>query len=116
MGRIFDTIDTNSDQEIHYSDFLAAMISTRIQLNDGLLKNAFARFDKDSSGYITVDNLREVLGDQFEGTEVSRLLKEADLLGDHRISYDEFVAFLRGDSLGSKSKSSRGWRQTSRST
>lgn len=96
---IFNALDTNSDEEIHYSDFLAAMLTTRISLHDSLLLKAFKRFDVDSSGYITVENLRDVLGETFEGFSVERLLAEADQLKDGRISYHEFVSYLRGDSL-----------------
>jgi calcium-dependent protein kinase len=96
---IFNALDSNNDEEIHYSDFLAAMVSTRIALHDDLLKAAFKKFDTDNSGYITVENLREVLGDQFEGQEVEKLLAEADQLHDNRISYPEFVSYLRGDPL-----------------
>eukprot|EP00440_Ansanella_granifera_P052025 gb/GFBE01056403.1/.p1 GENE.gb/GFBE01056403.1/~~gb/GFBE01056403.1/.p1 ORF type:complete len:554 (+),score=146.17 gb/GFBE01056403.1/:1-1662(+) len=96
---IFNAMDTNHDEEIHYSDFLAAMVSTRIALHDDLLKSAFKRFDTDSSGYITPENLREVLGETFEGEHVEQLMAEADMLKDGRISYEEFVAYLRGDPL-----------------
>jgi calcium-dependent protein kinase len=96
---IFNALDTNNDEEIHYSDFLAAMVSTRIELHDDLLKNAFRKFDTDSSGYITVDNLREVLGDTFEGQDVEKLICEADILQDGRVSYPEFVSYLTGNPL-----------------
>jgi len=97
---IFASMDSNKDQEIHYSDFLAAMVSTpRLSLNDDLLKAAFKKFDTDSSGYITPENLSEVLGDTYEGDAVSNLLDEADLLKDGRISYAEFAAFMRGEEL-----------------
>mmetsp|Transcript_111660 Transcript_111660/g.346472 ORF Transcript_111660/g.346472 Transcript_111660/m.346472 type:complete len:530 (-) Transcript_111660:203-1792(-) len=95
--QIFNALDSNHDEEIHYSDFLAAMVSTRIALHDDLLRATFNRFDKDSSGYITSENLKEVIGDAFEGENVETLLKEADQLKDGRISYAEFVAFLRQD-------------------
>lgn len=97
--RIFDAMDSNHDEEIHYSDFLAAMVSTRIAMHDDLLKAAFKKFDVDASGYITVENLREVLGDIYDGVQVEQLLQEADILKDNRISYAEFVAYLRGDPL-----------------
>eukprot|EP00418_Pyrodinium_bahamense_P098930 CAMPEP_0179039564 /NCGR_PEP_ID=MMETSP0796-20121207/15205_1 /TAXON_ID=73915 /ORGANISM="Pyrodinium bahamense, Strain pbaha01" /LENGTH=549 /DNA_ID=CAMNT_0020735899 /DNA_START=38 /DNA_END=1687 /DNA_ORIENTATION=+ len=97
--RIFDALDSNQDEEIHYSDFLAAMVSTRIALHDDLLRAAFKKFDTDSSGYITPDNLRQVLGETFEGEKVESLMKEADQLKDGRISYAEFVSYLRGDPL-----------------
>lgn len=96
---IFAAMDSNHDEKIHYSDFLAAMVSTRIAMHDDLLLSAFKKFDADGSGYITVDDLREVLGDSFDGAEVEKLLEEADLLEDNRISYEEFVCYLRGEPL-----------------
>jgi len=94
---IFSALDSNSDEEIHYSDFLAAMVSTRIKLHDGLLQHTFRRFDTDNSGYITKENLQEILGDSCD--DVDKLVAEADMLKDGRISYPEFVAYLRGDPL-----------------
>ncbi|CAK0824598.1 unnamed protein product [Prorocentrum cordatum] len=99
IQQIFNTMDTNNDREIHYSDFLAAMVSTHIDVGDHHLRVAFTKFDADCSGYITADNLREVLGDTFEGEMPGALLSEADLLHDGRVSYPEFAAFLRGDPL-----------------
>merc|ERR1719410_231359 len=97
---IFSALDSNHDDEIHYSDFLAAMVSTRIKLHDELLSSTFKRFDVDNSGFITTDNLREILGNQFEGEAVETMVAEADQLKDGRISYAEFVSYLRGDPLG----------------
>jgi len=96
---IFSALDSNHDDEIHYSDFLAAMVSTRIKLHDDLLSSTFKRFDVDNSGYITTDNLRDILGNQFEGQAVETMVAEADQLKDGRISYAEFVSYLRGDPL-----------------
>lgn len=98
--QVFDALDSNHDEEIHYSDFLAAMVSTRIVLHDDLLRQTFKRFDTDNSGYITAGNLREVLGNTFEGEQVEQFVKEADQLKDGRISYAEFASYLRGDQIG----------------
>jgi len=95
VNHIFNALDTNKDQRIHYTDFLAAMVSTRIALHDGLLRTAFDRFDADNSGFITPDNLRQMLGENFEGAEVDQLISEADFKRDGKISYPEFVAFVR---------------------
>lgn len=94
--QIFQALDSNSDEEIHYSDFLAAMVSTRIGLHDDLLRDAFKRFDTDNSGYIEEHNLREVLGETFDGAEVDQLLREADVVDEGRLSYNDFVAYVRG--------------------
>jgi len=93
---IFDALDSSQNDEIHYTEFLAAMVSTRIAMHDDLLTQTFKRFDCDNSGYITVDNLRTVLGESFNGTEVENLIAEGDLTKDGRISYEEFIAYLKG--------------------
>merc|ERR1719183_649774 len=92
---VFNALDTNSDEEIHYSDFLAAMLTTRINLHEDLLKRAFKKFDTDRSGFITIDNLREVLGDHCKGQQVTEMLAQVDLDRDGRISYAEFVSYLK---------------------
>lgn len=94
---VFDALDTSHHEEIHYSEFLAAMCSSRITLHDQLLQATFRRFDRDDSGFISVDNLKEVLGDSFEGIEVQAMMDEADPNHAGRISYEEFMAYLRGD-------------------
>mmetsp|Transcript_72644 Transcript_72644/g.170227 ORF Transcript_72644/g.170227 Transcript_72644/m.170227 type:complete len:558 (+) Transcript_72644:112-1785(+) len=93
--KIFQALDTTQSDEIHYSEFLAAMVSTRIALHDDLLLATFKRFDKDNSGKITVENLREVLGETFEGNAVENIMVEADLTGSGDISYEEWMQYLR---------------------
>lgn len=94
-GQLFDMIDTNETHEIHYSEFLAAMVSTRLNMHDDLLKSTFKRFDTDNSGKITVANLKEVLGESFGGEAVDKIMKEADLTGSGDISYEEWIQYLR---------------------
>jgi len=102
--QIFMAMDSNHDEEIHYSDFLAAMVSTRIAVHDDLLRQAFKKFDVDNSGYITADNMREVLGEHHEGVEVETLMREADFKNDGRISYEEFVAYIKGEPMSGHSE------------
>merc|ERR1711964_320525 len=68
--KIFNAMDANHDDEIHYSEFLAAMLSTKIEVNDKLLDSTFRNFDKDLSGYITADDLRNAFGNTFDGQNV----------------------------------------------
>mmetsp|Transcript_10491 Transcript_10491/g.23835 ORF Transcript_10491/g.23835 Transcript_10491/m.23835 type:complete len:585 (-) Transcript_10491:34-1788(-) len=93
---IFEALDTSNSEKINYSEFLAAMLSTRIALHDDLLRATFKRFDADNSGFISAENLKHVLGESFAGTEVKQLMEEADLNGDGVICYDEFIAYLEG--------------------
>jgi len=102
--QILQALDSNNDQKVHYSDFLAAMIGTQIAMHDDLLRAAFRKFDTDRSGHITAKNLRQVLGATFEGRSVKELLTEADQLKDNRISYAEFVSHLRREPLEKHAK------------
>jgi calcium-dependent protein kinase len=97
VRQMFDTLDFNSDEEIQYSDFLAAMLNTRIQLSDSLLLSAFKRFDADHSGYITVDNVQTVMGHTFDAKKARALIREADHTMDGQISYQEFVMYVTGE-------------------
>jgi len=85
----------DSNDEIHYSEFLAAMVSTQIALNDNLLQETFRRFDTDGSGFITPDNLRAVLGSTFDEEVLSEMLAEADTSHDGQVSLDEFMQYMK---------------------
>jgi calcium-dependent protein kinase len=91
----FESLDTSHMDEIHYSDFLAAMVSSRIQLHDDLLKQTFKRFDTQNQGYITKESLRQVLGETHDGEDIEHLIEEADTSHDGKIDYDEFIYFLK---------------------
>jgi len=91
----FHALDTNQDDEIHYSDFLAAIIPSRIRLHEDLLKTAFHRFDIDNSGSINCDDLKVVLGDTFSTEEIEQFMAEADYTHDGQISYSEWIDYVR---------------------
>lgn len=97
--RVFEALDTNNDEAIHYSDFLAAMVNKRINMHDDLLRAAFMKFDNDNSGYITRENLQWVFGDGVDSEDIAAMIADADQLKDGRISYVEFVAYLKGEKL-----------------
>jgi len=88
---LFATMDSNHDGQIHYSDFLAAMVRSRIEMHDDVIRATFNRFDDDDSGTITLDNLEKVLGNRGAAQE---FLQAGDIVGDGVISYEEFRAML----------------------
>jgi Ca2+-binding EF-hand superfamily protein len=107
-AEIFSVIDSNHDAEIHYSEFLAAVMCTQVNISDDLLQATFRNFDIDLSGSITVDNLLTALGASFEGNSTENLIEQSvalDEFGGARdhvtrrggISYEAFVALVRGD-------------------
>lgn len=95
LKRTFNALDMHHDHEIHFSDFLAAMVSTRIAVHEELLRDAFRKFDTHDAGFFTVDDLRELVGDSFEGKQVDKLLTEVDLLKVGKVNYHEFAAYIK---------------------
>ena len=54
-------------------------------------------FDKDKSGYIDAKEIRTVtttLGEKLTDKEVEEFMREADLDGDGRLNYNEFVNMM----------------------
>lgn len=95
----FKALDTSNTDEIHYSEFLAAMVSSRIALHDNVLKETFQRFDEDRTGYISKENMKRVLGAEYSDEDIEDLMKEADLAKDGRISYAEWIEYLQSPSV-----------------
>lgn len=64
--------DVNRDGYLDYGEFIAISIHLRKMGNDNHLKKAFEFFDKDQSGYIEIEELRDELADELEtnGEEV----------------------------------------------
>jgi calcium-dependent protein kinase len=91
--RIFAALDYNHDQEIHYSDFLAAMLGAGISIGVDTMRHAFQRFDNDGSGCITVQDLRNVLGHVGE-TCINPDIQEDDPLNEVPIRFEDFADYL----------------------
>ena len=54
-------------------------------------------FDKDSNGYIHVAELCHVvtnLGEKLMDEEVDEMIREADIVGDGHVNYEEFVQIM----------------------
>ena len=61
------------------------------------LREAFRMFDKDESGYIDakeIQALTTTLGEKLTDRELEEFMKEADLDGDGRLNYNEFVKIM----------------------
>jgi len=92
--RAFHALDISHNDEISYSEFLAAMVVTRIQLNDDLLIATFNRFDTDKSGSIRMEDFRTMLQEVVTKEEMSKV--EADLVGleGGKITFDTWLQYL----------------------
>ena len=88
---LFQGMDVDGSGIVHYTEFLAATIESHGSISEDRLADAFDRMDCDDSGYITLENLRDFLGDDVPLEYLETIVKEADILKDKRINYEEFL-------------------------
>ncbi|XP_076923010.1 calcium-dependent protein kinase 26-like [Bidens hawaiensis] len=96
---LMDAADVDKSGTIDYGEFVAATIHLNKLEREEHLVAAFKYFDKDGSGYITVDELQQVCTDHnMTDFLVEDIIKEVDQDNDGRIDYGEFVAMMtKGD-------------------
>ena len=92
ISRFFPTQDLDGTGKIRYTEFLAATIEANGAISEERLAEAFDRLDADDTGYISVENLKEMLGEGFATEDIEAIIKEAATDNDGKISYAEFLA------------------------
>lgn len=90
IEQLFQQLDQLGDNRLCYDEFLAATLQGQLRENEAAIKATFARLDADHSGYITEENLIEVLGE----CDAKAFIEEADYMKDGRISYQEFFQYV----------------------
>ncbi|CAH2053222.1 unnamed protein product [Thlaspi arvense] len=97
VKQLMDAADVDGNGSIDYIEFITAtMHRHRLESNENLYK-AFQHFDKDSSGYITIDELEVALKEYGMGDDatIKEVLSDVDSDNDGRINYEEFCAMMR---------------------
>ncbi|KAK9986755.1 hypothetical protein SO802_031706 [Lithocarpus litseifolius] len=101
--------DIDKDGYLDYGEFVAISVHLRKMGNDDehLLK-AFKFFDKNKTGYIEIEELRDALADELEPNceeVINAIMHDVDTDKDGRISYEEFATMM---------KAGTDWRKASR--
>jgi calcium-dependent protein kinase len=125
VERIFECLDVNQEEEVHYTPFVAAMLAARINQHEDKIRAAFEAFDRNGTGYITADSLVQMFAglssldaesDNITYTtsealasslpnrgltmdEAEQWIREVDYKGNGVIDYDEFLDALTGKRL-----------------
>lgn len=108
--RIFKCLDVAQHGEVQYTPFIAAMLATRVNLQDDQVRAVFDRFlAKDEGKFITSGGLARVFnGPRFCGKgacqlergllphEAEEWIDEVDYNGNRVVDYKGFLAALMG--------------------
>jgi calcium-dependent protein kinase len=101
------------DGEIMYTEFMAKMIVAQEGFTKSSLAEAFKSMDKDGSGMLSRDEIKEVLTHKnmesiTDERSVDSLMELMDLNGDGVISFSEFAAVMIGKPPRAQSRFSQG--------
>ena len=100
--------DVDKDGYLDYGEFVAISIHLRKISHDEHLHRAFQFFDKNESGFIELEELRNALADEIDHNSeevITAIMHDVDTDKDGKISYEEFAAMM---------KAGTDWRKASR--
>ncbi|CAH9062801.1 unnamed protein product [Cuscuta europaea] len=100
--------DTDKDGYLDYGEFVAVSVHIRKLGTEDHLKKAFDYFDKNQTGYIEIEELRDALADEIDSNSeeiINAIMQDVDTDKDGRISYIEFDVMM---------KAGTDWRKASR--
>lgn len=80
---------------IHYTEFLAAVLEVHGSPEEDKIREAFLRFDNNSMGYLTKENLQRILGPETSQTEIDNCMMEVDTNKDGIITYEDFKRLFK---------------------
>ncbi len=87
---MFEKIDLDGNGTIDYTEFVMATINEKNLVTNERLLQAFKMFDKDNSGALSYDEIKDVLC--FDATvdpkTVQKIIEEVDENGNGEIVYD----------------------------
>jgi Ca2+-binding EF-hand superfamily protein len=92
---LFVKLDLKENNEIHFSEFLAAYKQMSLLRDEAAIQRAFDVFDTDKSGYISAENLKEIFGPQFSGNKIEAILIQAGCDNPLGLPYEKFVEAVR---------------------
>ena len=99
VEQMFNAVDTDKSGFIDYSEFVVAALNENQLTTNEKLQAAFKMFDKDGSGMISPDEIKEVLSfggtNQLNKATLDAIVKQVDDNEDGEISFEEFVEMMK---------------------
>ncbi|GLT75654.1 hypothetical protein SLA2020_473590 [Shorea laevis] len=97
VKQLMEAADLDGTGTIDYIEFITATMHRHRLERDEHLCKAFQHFDKDNSGFITMDELEAAMKEYGMGDDASikQIISEVDTDNDGKIDYDEFCTMMR---------------------
>ncbi|KAK9740068.1 hypothetical protein RND81_03G008900 [Saponaria officinalis] len=108
IQQLMEAADVDKNGSIDYMEFITATMHRHRLDKDENLYKTFQFFDKDNSGYITKEELRQAMEEYGMGDEatIKEILDDVDTDQDGQINYEEFVAMMKKGTTNSNEKQS----------
>ncbi|KAL9238129.1 hypothetical protein vseg_012599 [Gypsophila vaccaria] len=108
IQQLMEAADVDKNGSIDYMEFITATMHRHRLDKDENLYKTFQYFDKDNSGYITKEELRQAMEEYGMGDEatIKEILDDVDTDQDGQINYEEFVAMMKKGTTNSDGKQS----------
>jgi calcium-dependent protein kinase len=96
VEKVMKEVDSDNSGDIQFSEFLSACMNYKKYLSRQNLEAAFKIFDIDHSGFITADEIMQVLGrdNKVPSAAWQEIIKEVDQNGDGVIDLKEFIELM----------------------
>jgi Ca2+-binding EF-hand superfamily protein len=101
-AKLFSKIDCQDELEITYTEFLAAAGKPADFLQDKYLQESFNWFDNDKDGFINLEDLHKVYGENVDGSPTSDVLRGLDYKNQGKIDFEEWRQFLTREERGGR--------------
>lgn len=70
---MFELLDEDGDGKVYYTEFLAATTHDQAQLREDVVRRTFDHFDVEGTGFMSLDNVKRVLGNALNEQDVQDL-------------------------------------------
>ena len=98
IKQIINNVDYEGNGKINYTEFIVATVSVKEFLTEERMWYLFKYFDTDDSGYITHNNIREVMsesGKNLDDKEIVDIITMHDIETNGKISFKEFKVMMQ---------------------
>ena len=97
VDKILARVDANGSGEIDYSEWIVATINKEKLLSKDKLKAAFQLFDRDGSGAISAEEVKQILsrGQKIDERVWRDVIGEVDIDGNGEIDFSEFTQMMQ---------------------